>query len=391
MFLYFNLDYYFTMIRRVWGKKHWKGRRKLLFRLLVLVPLIYLFHSLFFFLDKIVFPGLWFQKVDQPIFIIGHARSGTTLLQRLMSQDRDRFSYFVYWEMFFPSLLERKLIRGMGILDRVLLNSYLFKRLQAWDEKTLGKLEMHEMGLWVPEEDDFVNTTSFFSGYWQIQVPMMDEMDVFHLDRKPAGLRRRMMRSYKECLRRQLYLQGGNKIHLSKNPFYCGRVQTLIDTFPDCRIIINMRDPMECVPSILKLMVLNYKLNGWTEEDYLESTRIIRDMAYDFFRLPKEVLARNPQVPQMVVDYRELTAQPRATIEKIYETLGLEITEQFRTVLEEQDEKARKHEKRGNYSYSADDYGFSMVDAIRELPEFYAQYQWASEKQSRDTIASRNS
>ena len=89
-------------------------------RLLLWLPLQSLFHSLCFLLDYLFFPRLWRQRVDRPVFIVGHARGGTTLCHRLLAADGDHFSYFLYWELLFPSLLQKKLIRALGKLDRAL-------------------------------------------------------------------------------------------------------------------------------------------------------------------------------------------------------------------------------------------------------------------------------
>ncbi|WP_279243308.1 sulfotransferase family protein [Candidatus Litorirhabdus singularis] len=381
MFLYFDLSYYFNMLRRIWHKKHWPGRNALLLRLILVVPLLYLVHSVFFFLDKILFPGLWFQKIEKPIFIVGHARSGTTLLSRLLAYDADRFSFFLYWEMFFPSLLEKKIIRGLGVIDRALLNSFFFKRIQAWDDKTFGPYRhIHNMGLWVPEEDDFVMNVTFFAAYWQLAAPVMDINDMFYLDRKPEKLRRRVMGTFKECVRRQLYLCGGDKIHLSKNPVYSGRVASIIEAFPDARILINIRDPLECVPSNMKLMEGNYLGKGWQSEDYAESLRILETMSYDCYRMPREVLSRKTRTPHMVVDYRDLVAEPLNTIESIYNKLELPLCEAYREQLQERDSKAREHKT--THSYSAEEYGIDTQRMLAELEDFYQEFQWPRPDQS---------
>jgi hypothetical protein len=375
MFLYFNFNYYLNMLKRIWSKKGWPGRNKMLFRLLVLVPGLYLIHSAFFFLDKILFPGLWFQKIEKPIFIVGHARSGTTLISRLLAYDSDRFNYFLYWEMFFPSLTEKKIIRGLGVLDRLLLGSFFFDKLKAWDDKTFGPYRhIHNMGLWVPEEDDFVMNVTFFAAYWQLPAPLMDTNDVFYLDKKPAAQRRRVMNTFKECVRRQLYLNGGDKTHLSKNPVYSGRVGSILEAFPDARIVVNMRDPLECVPSNLKLMEGNYQGKGWDQADYAQSLKVLEEMSYDCFHIPRQVLRKNPLTASMVVDYRDLVAHPKRTIETLYQTLNLPMTDAYSALLEERDNKSRKH--RTKHSYSAGEFGMDVGRMHRELAEFYDEYQW---------------
>lgn len=375
MLLYFNVHYYLNMLRRIRAAKHWPGRNKMLFRLIVIVPLTYLVHAFFFFFDKILFPGLWLQKIERPIFIIGHARSGTTLLSRLLAYDSDRFNYFLYWEMFFPSLIEKKLVGILGLIDNRLLNDYFLKKLQAWDEKTFGPMRhIHNMGLWQPEEDDFVMNVTFFAAFWQLPAPLMDTNDVFYLDDKPAKQRRRVMNTFKECVRRQLYHRGPNKTHISKNPFYSGRVNSILETFPDARIVINMRDPLQCVPSNIKLMEGNYKAKGWEKNDYAVSLGVLETMSYDCFHIPRDILRQHPMTPSMVVDYRDLVATPKATIETLYQAFSLPMSPEYGAILEERDQQAREHKT--SHSYSAKEFGMDIDRMYEQLSDFYAIYDW---------------
>jgi hypothetical protein len=194
-------------------------------------------------LDYVFFPRLWRQEVERPVFIVGHARSGTTLAHRLLAADGDTFSYFLYWEMFFPSLLQKKIIRALGWIDENWLGRFFNKRLHLWNS----------------EEDQFVMRAAFVTQQWSLDVPMMDVIDIFHVDQMPTRKRRRWMHHYRECVKRQLLLNGGNKTHLSKNPVMSGWVQAIIETFPDARIAVMMRDPGQCIPSVLKLVELTWK------------------------------------------------------------------------------------------------------------------------------------
>ena len=203
------------------------------------MPAVATFHAICFALDWILFPGLRKVEVKEPVFMVGHARSGTTLLSRLMTYDADRFSYFLYWEMFFPSLLQKKLIKTIGSLDEKWLGRMINKRLVAWDDKKYGPYRhMHDMSLWNSEEDQFVKRGAFVTQQWSMDIPMMEVIDIFHVDEMPRRKRRRWMHHYHECVKRQVLLNGGNKMHLSKNPVMSGWVEALIETFPDARIVV---------------------------------------------------------------------------------------------------------------------------------------------------------
>lgn len=347
----------------------------MLARLLILVPLEYLFNALFFTLDYIVFPSLWRQKVERPVFIVGHARSGTTLVHRLLAADGETFSYFLYWEMFFPSLLQKRIIRGFGYIDEKWLGRAFNKRLVAWDDKTFGPYRhMHNMSLWNSEEDQFVMRGAFVTQQWSLDIPMMDVIDIFHVDQMPQHKRRRWLHHYRECVKRQLLLNGGNKIHLSKNPLMCGWVEALIETFPGARIVVMMRDPAQCIPSVLKLVELTWKGKGWNRHDYERSLQMLTNVSFDSFHHPVEVLSRHSATPQVVVDYRELTTQPRASVHQIYSALDMPLTDSFDSFLQTQEEKEKAHKT--DFHYSIDDYAVSREDIEAQLSNFYEMYHW---------------
>lgn len=346
----------------------------MLLRLLLWVPLLSAFHALCFLLDYLVFWRLWSLRVERPVFIVGHARSGTTLMHRLMSADGDRFSYFLYWEMFFPSLLQKKILRGIGWLDARLLGGYLHSKLRAWDDKTFGPYRhMHNMSLWNAEEDCFAMAAAFVSQQWSLEVPMMDVVDFFHVDQMTVR-RRRWMHHYKELVKRQLLLNGGDKIHLSKNPVMSGWVDALIETFPDARIVVMMRDPAECIPSCLKLVEFAWKGKGWEQAEYEHSLQLLTQTSFESFDNPRRVLAAHPQTPQYVVDYRQLTKAPRETVHAVYQALGMSVTEEFDHWLRAQAEREKKHHSK--FEYSLGDFRLTGEEIRERLESFYEVYQW---------------
>lgn len=372
--MYFDIEYYWRVLRHVYSLKNWPGRPRMLFRLLILVPLSTCFHMICFLLDYVLFPRLWTQQVKKPVFIVGHARSGTTLMHRLMAADEEQFSYFLYWETFFPSLLQKKAIRGLGWLDRKFLNGAIYQRLKAWDDKTFGPLRhIHDMSLWNSEEDQFVMKAAFVTQQWSLDIPMMDLIDIYHVDEMP-NKKRRWLHHYRECVKRQLLLNGGDKTHLSKNPVMCGWVESIIEAFPDARFVVMVRDPKKCIPSVLKLVELAWKNKGWTREDYQVSLDILRDVSFDSFKNPRHKLAKHQHVPQCFVDYRQLTKSPRETTHAVYRALGLELTDAFDEYLEQHTERERSHSSRFEYSMQDFDLSDELIES--ELAEFYPIYDW---------------
>src|SRR2546422_2748086 len=375
MRFHFDFANYFKMVRLAWREKNPRARRTYLAVLLFWVPPVAVFHALCFFLDGIVFPGLHRTAIRAPVFVIGHARSGTTLVHRLISEDAGRFSSFRLYEMFFPSLLQKKLIRALGRLDRCWLGGRVERRVRAYDEKRYGPMRaIHPTGIFEPEEDDQVLYYSMAAGFWITKMPYMGDLDFYYVDRWPERRRRRLMRFYADCIRRQLYLNGRDGTHLSKNPVFPGRLETLLETFPDARIVVPMRNPYETIPSLLELMRSGWKALGSDPERQQRCLSILADQSFDTYLYPLAVLARHSEVPHAVIDYRDLVADPAASIEQIYRALGFAISPEYREILLAEGKRARQH--KSGHSYSLEKFGLD-AGAIRSgLAELFEQYRW---------------
>jgi hypothetical protein len=375
---HFDFGNYFKMIRLAWREPNPRARRYFLFVLLLSVPIVSSFHAICFFLDGLLFPGLWRIRVRTPVFVVGHARSGTTLVHRLMSEDESRFSSFVLYELYFPSLLQKKVIRKVAELDRRHLGGTLERRVRAWEEKRYrGTRHIHEMGLGVPEEDDILFYYSCASGYWITKMPYMGDLDFYYVDDRPQHQRRRLMRFYRDCVRRQLYLNGGDKIHLSKNPIFAGRVEALLEAFPDARIVVPMRNPYETIPSLLKLMRVGWRRLDWDEDRVERCLRILADQSFHTYQHPLEVLARHPETRHAIVDYRDVVSEPAASIERVYEQLDFAISSDYRERLLAEGRRARQHDT--SHTYSLDEFGLAKDEIRTRLEELFLRFGWDGE------------
>ncbi len=375
MFFFFDFENYFKMIRLAWNEKVPKARRHYLFVLLLATPLIFVFHSICFILDWLIFPNLKNVDVKAPVFMVGHARSGTTLTHRLLSKDEGRFSSFLLYELYFPSLVQKKAIRALAKFDEEHWRGFLAGQLQAWEEWRYGAMRhMHDMGLTQPEEDDIVLYWSMASGFWITKMPYMGDLDFYHMNEWSEKKRRRYNDFYRDCVRRQLYLNGTDKIHLAKNPMYSGRVQSLIEAFPDARIVVNVRNPNETIPSMLKIVRAGWKQLGWEEDRQQRCLKILAEQSWHTYKHPLEALEANPSVRGAIVDYRDLTADPAAAIEKLYQDLGLPMSDEYREILAGEGKREKGHTTR--HTYSLEEFGLEEDSIRTELADLFDRFGW---------------
>jgi len=374
---YFDFACWYRMLRYAIGvERDPRRRRKLLSLLLVRVPLVASVNAICFTLDPLIFPGLRRTEIREPVFVIGHARSGTTHLHELLYQDEGRFSCFLMYELFWPALIPKKLIRwGARIDARYLagtIGRWLEKRSDARYSKTR---DAHHQASTYPEEDDGILTYSCSSGSWSLRVPDLSVVGFHYVDEWPDRKRRRMMHFYRECIRRQLHLNGGDRIHLSKNPTFTGRVESLIEFFPDAKFVIPYRNPLETIPSLLKLMRGFWAIRG-VDEATMERgyARLVQQSIHGYTH-PAEVLARHPDRPVSIVDYRELIAHPKRVVSKIYADFGYLMTRDFETRLERAEAIAGRHETR--HSYSLEEFGLDETEIRSALAPLFDRFEWS--------------
>ena len=350
-----------------------KIRSYYLASLLIWVPFVSSVHALCFLLDGILFPKLHKINPRRPIFMVGHARSGTTYTHRLLAKDTDKFSVFKLYELFFPSLIQKILIRKIADIDKFLFRNSLEKLILFFERKGYEN-SAHEMRLNAPEEDDIIFFFSMASGYWITKMPYMDELDFYHVDKWPEKKRHRLMSFYRDCVKRQLYLNGPNKIHLSKNPIFSGRIKSILEVFPDARFIVNVRSPNETIPSLLKLLDMAYKKLGWGDERRINTLKILAEQSFDSYLRPIEFLDNNHDLLSTIVNYPDLILDPIKCIENIYE--DLEITLPGVDLSSLLTSSNKNHEYISKHQYSLSEFGLDSGEIEDRLEPLFIRFQW---------------
>jgi len=334
-------------------------------------------------LDRLLFPGYRKARIENPVFIIGNARSGTTLFHRLLCGDEERFVYFRTWEIVFPSLLQKKLIKAVfTAYERFFPDS--FRRLGAWEERQLQTVKaMHPIGIDKPEEDEFLLLIPFASATLTVLFPYLDRLtELADFDGRPLSTRRRIMGFYRECVARQLYLHGGGRTLVSKNPSFVSKLRSLAGEFPDAKFVYLIRNPFETIPSLLKLMRTIWEGLGLDSGHIESSTRQLAEGCMRDYSYAMEVLAELPADRVAIVEYTELVADPKATVERVYEHLGLSISPAFEKRLAAERSRQRRHQSSNVYSLGQ--FGISEADLTRKLGPILQRFGFRPEDVPRD-------
>lgn len=244
---------------------------------------------------------------EAPIFIIGHWRTGTTLLHELLILD-ERHTYPNTYQCLEPNhfLLTEKLITRW--LHFLMPSRRPMDNMPAgWDR---------------PQEDEFaLCMMGVRSPYLSIAFPNHPPLDEEALDLEglsPAELTY-WKRAFVRFLRHLTYKDPRRLV--LKSPTHTCRIKTILELFPDARFIHIMRDPYVVFPSTVNLWKSLHrthglqKPNGQGVEEYVfrtfdrmyrkleEGKKLVRPS--HFFELRYEELVKDP-VGQMEALYKHL-------------------------------------------------------------------------------------
>jgi len=363
--------------RAIWRSSVGFGRKLLLSALFCFLLLWGVLNAICLGLDHVLFPGFRKVRVKRPVFIIAHPRSGTTLTHRLMLKDPGRYSCTRAYECLLPSILQKKLVRALGWVDRRLLGGLLHDFVRSKESSALGDLQdIHHFSLLEPEEDEFFYFMTFGSGVSLSLFPYVDEFrEVMAYDWMPEAAQREHLEYYHGCLQRQVYLDGEARVFCSKNTTtFIPKIEPLAELYPDARFVHIVRNPLEVAPSLLSLLASTWRQLGFPEDDIQRGCAVIHRTNMRAYELAFEAFDRMDPGRYCIIEYRDLVSAPKATMLKVYETLGIEMRPAYAAVLDELQEKARSH--RSGHEYGLEEYDLTEAGIRAELPTVFERYQF---------------
>lgn len=330
-------------------------------------------HWIGFLLDEVFFSG--YRKVDvtKPWFIVGPPRSGTTFLHRILARDRERFTSFALWEILFaPSITERKVFYALAWFDARVggpVATWMHRFESGFFEDFNKK---HHVNFLEPEEDFVLLTYVFANPVLLSPFPFEDLLgNLWDIDAQmPRKQRDAVLRYYKRCVQRHLYVHGADKTFLSKNPFFTSMLGGLGETFPDAKFVCNMRTPFETVPSFLGLWDSLYDAVG-NDRDHV----LAREFPVAYMRRIYGQAIRGlepmPTSRAHFIEYTDLTVQPREVVTTLYGEFGCEVSPRFDAHLHEAETAARNFVSA--HEYTLEDFGITAAECDACLEEVSAQ------------------
>ena len=250
------------------------------------------------------------QITDPPLFVIGHWRSGTTLLHYLLAQDDRLFTFANTYEVVNP----------LTFLTTEEVNSRRFASMVP-ERRPMVNMRMSFQS---PQEDEFAPLLmSFCSPYLGISFPRREEWYLRYLTLR--DIPKEQLEQWKAAFLwfcKKLTFKH-NRALLLKSPPHTARIRLLLELFPDARFVHIHRHPYRVFQSQRHYFdtAMWYTYLQRPDENRIDDGIYRRcNILYDAF------FEDRPRIPDdrfFDVRFDELVANPVRVVQDIYSHFGL--------------------------------------------------------------------
>lgn len=300
-------------------------------------------------------------KIEQdPIFVIGHWRSGTTLLHELLVRD-ERHTFPDTYACFAP-------------------NHFLFSGwwMKPWLKvllPTQRPIDNMPAGWDHPQEDEFaLCNLGLPSPYLTITFPnhppqCQEFLDFCNVSEAAASRWKQGFLWFLKCITAQ-----NPKRIVLKSPPHTARIRVLLEMFPKAKFVHIVRNPYSIFPSTVNLWKRLYQDQGLQVPTYAG----LEDHVYETFNRMYEAFNRDRPLlgPGQFceVRYEELVANPIEQMRRVYDELGLDSFDSVRPGIEAYF-AGQKDYKRNRFQMTPE----MRAEITRRWDKFFKQYGYAQD------------
>ncbi|MGL6180499.1 MAG: sulfotransferase family protein [Tannerellaceae bacterium] len=284
----------------------------------------------------------------EPVFILGHWRSGTTFVHNVLSCDK-HFGYNTTYQTVFPNL--------------VLWGQPFFKKQMAWLMPDKRPTDNMELKVDLPQEEEFALANMIpytFYNFWFLPKHTREYSKKYLLFEDASKEEINIFKqAFMKLIKISLWNTKGTQF-LSKNPPHTGRIPELLEMFPNAKFIYLARNPytvFESTRSFFTNTIQPLKLQDISNDEIEQNIiDVYRDLYYKYDK-DKALI---PEGNLIEVKFEDFEADAMDMTKKIYETLSIPGFEEARPEIEKYLAK-KKGYKKNKYKY--DDRTVEIVNA----------------------------
>jgi len=317
------------------------------------------------FLDHFFFPKFKLQKPKNPVFLMGHPRSGTTFLHRFIVRNCDELRGMFLLDMVFPSLTARKLIKPFhNSLRKISLD-------KIWNPK------IHKANLFEAETEDVGLFIKYGSGllswfYFHLWDKYNSDEEFENTIKKVCG-NDKFIDYLTSVHQKNIY--GTNRRMFCKSFALIYNIEKIIKEFPEAKILFMVRNPKETIPSTISLMSgAQKKINGLdkaSESKRQEFYQKVYQTSLAYYKFMDKIIRENRK-NIIVHTQKQLLTDFENVFRGILDFYGVKSDEKIEKAIAEQVEKQKTFHS--EHKYSLEQYGFSEEQIERDFKFVYDNY-----------------
>ena len=249
------------------------------------------------------------ENLKDPIFIIGHWRSGTTLLHNLMCTDPE-MGYPTTYQTVFP--------------NNLFSFQWLFKIVMKMLMPDKRPVDNVSLNVNYPQEEEFaINNEIPFSFYnwWYFPKNTREIADEYLLNKTTNPKDTEAWKiNFKRFVNRSLLNTNGTRF-ISKNPPHTARIPQILSMYPNAKFIYIHRNPYEVVRSTFAFFK---SILPTTQLQEIDDKSLMSDILWVYKQLILKYETDKKSIPAenlIEVKYADLVNKPDKEIQHIYKNL----------------------------------------------------------------------
>jgi Sulfotransferase family len=314
--------------------------------------------------DRARLPEIAGETIKRPIFVIGFARTGTSLLHSLLAEDPGALAP-KWWHTHEPSpppgevpVVDSRIELAAQDLDRLLHQAPGLLTLHPyWDKRGHCLIE-----------DEEIFTLDFQNAYPSLlyRVPALAMI----LDASNIGA---AYQFHREFLQHLQWNQPG-KHWVLKGIYHQFVLDELFYAYPDAVCIWPHRDPVEVYPSMLAITAVLYgAITDWTMDFEALGPAFVQSIRQSLDRTLANPLVDDPRI--FHVAFHEFSRDPIGTVGRAYAQWDLPFTHDFEARMQAWlANPANSANRYGRYDYRFEPFGLSRDMLAHIFSDYRARF-----------------
>ncbi len=310
------------------------------------------------------FPQILQETIENPIFIVGLPRTGTTMLHRILASD-SRYYAPIYYELRSPAPLPGYAFQGED--TRIAVSE---AEVAAMVEANPDLAAIHPLDACGADEEILLLEQSFYSTVPEsfANVPSFGRW-LNENDNTPGYAYLKKLLQFLQWQKKQ---KGQSAQRwLLKSPHHLHYMGILLKVFPDAKIIQTHRDPLQTIPSLCSFNQALWVLGS----ESVDAKSIGEQWGKKFaVGMRHTMLVREKTEEQFLdVSYKDTTTDPEAVIESVYQFIDMPLTAEAKSAMHTWRVENRR-EDRAVHNYSLEQFGFTAEQLENDFKEYRDKY-----------------